>query len=84
MRMTVRQLQTWLAHIEVIKASEALEAGTVAALPHMDQENRQEIVGGWQEIVDPGSSSEIGGSETGGIERISFEDFRTQIKQGVV
>lgn len=76
MSLTVRQLRTYLSHIPRIRASELLDSAMVASVPHLEAEARQELLDAWQEDAGLGARDEQ-------VERVSFEDFVTEIRKGI-
>lgn len=78
MRMTLRQLGLYLGHIPSIMAREAITNSIVAAMPHMDEDVRQQVLHEWSIAANPGQKPPTSS------EKIGFDDFASEIKQRLV
>jgi len=66
----------------VIVAKEAMLQSVVASMPYMDDENRTNVLRSWAEVADePFVEKEK--PLPPNTDRISFEDFKHEIKQRI-
>jgi hypothetical protein len=66
----------YLSHIPAILAREAMMQAVIASMPHMEEESRMEVLNEWARAA--------GAAPVENSEKISMDEFKSEIKQRII